>query len=54
MTPVAYAPPASAMDAPTAPTTGAAIIGFLVRLFFIRAMSDLQCLRYCSLDPLPL
>ena len=27
------------MDAPTAPTTGAAIVGLLVRFFFIRAMS---------------
>jgi hypothetical protein len=44
MTPVAYAPPASAMDAPTAPTTGA-VVGLLVRFFFIRTMSDLQCLR---------
>jgi len=50
-TPVAYAPPASAMDAPTAPITGAAIVGLLLRFFFIRAMLDLLCLCYCSLDP---
>jgi hypothetical protein len=48
--PVACAPPASAMDAPTAPTTGAAIVRLLLRLCFVRAMSVLPILRQCYGD----
>src|SRR5215203_2989603 len=43
-TPVAYAPPATAIDAPTAPTRGTAIVRFLRRFCFIVAMSELLCL----------